>query len=133
MLSVVAGLSQVHAQTEGGLIRQITVTGNERIEPATVASYLTVRVGDPFDPQRIDESLKSLFATGLFADVTIRRQGDVLSVAVVENPIINRIVFEGNRRLDNDELLEEVRLRPRVVYTRAKVRAERGEESDESA
>ena len=124
MLSVVAALSQVHAQTEGGLIRQITVSGNERIEPATVASYLTVRVGDPFDPQRIDESLKSLFATGLFADVTIRRQGDVLSVAVVENPIINRIVFEGNQRLDNDELLEEVRLRPRVVYTRAKVRAD---------
>lgn len=105
-------------------IRQITVVGNERVEPETIASYLAVRAGDPFDPALLDRSLKNLFATGLFSDVELSERGGVLIIRVVENPIINRIVFEGNKRLDRDELLEEVRLRPRMVFTRAKVRAD---------
>lgn len=106
------------------IINRIAVIGNERVEAATVASYLTVRVGDPFDPDQMDRSLKSLFATGLFADVVMERQGTALIIRVVENPILNRVVFEGNRRLDREDLLEEVQLRPRMVYTRAKVRAD---------
>ena len=102
-------------------IQQIVVTGNQRIEPETIASYMTVSVGDAFDPRRIDDSLKSLFATGLFADVSIRREGDSLIVQVVENPIINRIAFEGNRTLKTEDLEPEVQLRPRTVYTRTKV------------
>ncbi len=105
-------------------IEQIVITGNQRIEASTVQSYMVVRQGDPFDPARIDQSLKSLFATGLFSDVVIRRDATTLLVTLVENPIINRIAFEGNDRLDNDELLEEVQLRPRIIYTRAKVRAD---------
>ena len=105
-------------------IDRIAVIGNERVEAATVASYLVVRPGDPFDPKRIDASLKALFATGLFADVIIERQDGTLLIRVVENPIINRVVFEGNRRLDREDLLEEVQLRPRMVYTRAKVRSD---------
>ena len=83
-----------------------------------------VRAGDPFDPERIDASLKALFATGLFADVIFERQDGTLLIRVVENPIINRVVFEGNRRLDREDLLEEVQLRPRMVYTRSKVRSD---------
>jgi outer membrane protein insertion porin family len=106
---------------QDGRIRRIVVEGNQRIEPSTVESYLAVRPGDPFDPQKLDDSLKSLFATGLFDDVALDRQGDVLVVRVVENPIINRIAFEGNKRLDDEVLEAEVQLRPRVVYTRARV------------
>lgn len=102
-------------------IREILVEGTQRIEPETVISYLTLREGDAFDPQEVNESLKTLFGTGLFADVTIRREGDDLVVRVVENPIINRIAFEGNRRIDNEVLAAEVQLRPRVVYTRTRV------------
>jgi outer membrane protein insertion porin family len=105
-------------------IRQISVIGSERVEPETVASYLTIRSGDPFDFAKINESTKNLFATGLFADVEILEQQGTLIIKVVENPIINRVVFEGNKRLDRDELLEEVRLRPRTIFTRAKVRAD---------
>ncbi|HYC04852.1 MAG TPA: outer membrane protein assembly factor BamA [Azospirillaceae bacterium] len=105
----------------GGYIREIRVEGTQRIEPATVRTYLVVQPGDPFDPARIDESLKDLFATGLFADVTLRREGSVLVVSVVENPIINRIAFEGNRRVKTEDLQAEVQLRPRVVYTRTRV------------
>ena len=114
-------LSQAANAQNGQVVRQILVQGNERIEPSTVESYLTVRVGDAYDAQKIDESIKSLYATGLFDDVTIDPQGDVLVVKVVENPIINRIAFEGNKRLDTKVLEAEIQLRPRVVYTRARV------------
>ncbi len=123
MCAVVLLLSSaaVHAQQLGGTIAQIAVQGNQRIEPATIRTYISVREGDRFDPITIDRSLKNLFATGLFADVSIGRQGDILIIRVVENPIINRITFEGNKRLENDKLEPEVQLRPRVVYTRTKV------------
>ncbi|HEX5078663.1 MAG TPA: outer membrane protein assembly factor BamA [Geminicoccaceae bacterium] len=106
---------------QSGVIREIRVEGNQRIEAATIRSYMAVAPGEPFDPSRLDQSLKNLFATGLFDDVTIRREGDDVVVAVVENPIINRIAFEGNLRLDDDVLTSEVQLRPRVVYTRSRV------------
>jgi outer membrane protein insertion porin family len=99
----------------------VQVEGNQRIEAETVRAYMTIKPGDRLDPERVDESLKSLFATGLFADVTIRREGNSLIVKVVENPIINRIAFEGNHRIEDDELQAEVQLRPRQVYTRSKV------------
>ncbi|MBI1205877.1 MAG: outer membrane protein assembly factor BamA [Azospirillum sp.] len=108
----------------GGTIRDIRVDGVQRIEPVTVRSYMVVTPGDPFDPERIDQSLKALFNTGLFADVTLRREGDVLVVKVVENPIINRIAFEGNSRIKEDQLKTEVQLRPRVVFTRTRVQSD---------
>jgi outer membrane protein insertion porin family len=110
----------VQAQS-AGVISQIAVQGNQRIEPATIRTYIAVREGDPFDPVAIDRSLKNLFATGLFADVSIGRQGEILIIRVVENPIINRITLEGNKRLDDDKIEPEIQLRPRVVYTRTKV------------
>jgi outer membrane protein insertion porin family len=103
------------------IVREITVDGNERIERATVESYLTIRPGEPYSAEAVEESLRNLFATGLFEDVRIVLDGDVLRIAVVENPIINRIAFEGNRQLDDAVLEAEIQLRPRVVYTRARV------------
>jgi len=112
--------TQLSAQTSG-IVRGIIVEGTQRVEADTVRPYLLVQEGDPFDPGQIDRSLKSLFATGLFADVAIRRAGDNLVVTVVENPVINRIAFEGNQRIDDETLTSEVSLRPRVIYTRTKV------------
>ena len=120
-------LSQAQAQEsttsgdESGVIQEIRVEGNQRIEAATIRSYMTVAPGEPFDPAKLDQSLKNLFATGLFDDVSIRREGSDLVVTLVENPIINRIAFEGNLRLDDEVLTSEVQLRPRVVYTRSRV------------
>jgi len=105
----------------GPSIENIVVEGTQRIESDTVMTYLSVKVGDRFDPTLINRSLKTLFATGLFADVTLRREGNTLIVRVVENPIINRIAFEGNKRVDDEILQQEVQLRPRVVYTRTRV------------
>jgi outer membrane protein insertion porin family len=114
----------VEAQQNGGVIDEIRIEGTQRIEPETVRSYMRINPGDPFDPIRLDKSLKNIFSTGLFADVTLRREGDALIVSVVENPIINRIAFEGNDRLDNDALQAEVTLRPRIVFTRTKAQSD---------
>ncbi|MCX8100326.1 MAG: outer membrane protein assembly factor BamA [Geminicoccaceae bacterium] len=106
---------------DGGRIREISITGNQRVERATIESYLAVRRGDPFSAAALDASVKALFQTGLFDDVRIRRDGDRLVIEVVENPIVNRIAFEGNRALQDSVLEAEVALRPRQVYTRARV------------
>ncbi|USG59612.1 outer membrane protein assembly factor BamA [Sneathiella marina] len=120
-LTVAATTGKVtHAQSSS-IISEIRINGNQRIEDSTVKSYLLVTEGNPYDRGRVDKSLKSLFNTGLFADVSIRQEGSVLIVDVVENPIINRLAFEGNRSLEDDVLSAEIQLRPRIVYTRARV------------
>ena len=116
--------SRPAAAQEAGVIRDIRIEGNQRIEATTVISYLRLTAGDRFDGKRIDDSLKSLFGTGLFADVSMQRDGDVLVVKVVENPIINRLAFEGNRRISDEVLTGEVQLRPRKVYTRSIVQSD---------
>jgi outer membrane protein insertion porin family len=108
----------------GGIIEEIRIEGAQRVDATTVRSYMRVNPGEPFDPVKIDSSLKSLFATGLFADVTLRRDGNALIVVVTENPIINQIGFEGNLRIDDEILEAEVELRPRVVFTRTKVQSD---------
>jgi outer membrane protein insertion porin family len=112
------------AQQAGTAIRRIVVEGNQRIEAATISSYLLVRPGDVFDAERVDMSLKTLFATGLFADVQIEQRGGDLVVAVIENPIINRVIFEGLRTLDEDDLEDEVQARPRSVFTPARAQGD---------
>ena len=118
-------LRAARAPVPGGAIAGIGVTGNQRIETGTIRSYMLVQPGDPFDPDRIDRSLKTLYATGLFQDVTIRREGNTLQVKVAENPIVNRIAFEGNRKLTDDQLRPELQLRPRAVYTPQLAQADR--------
>jgi outer membrane protein insertion porin family len=108
----------------GGVVRRIEVRGNERIEPATVISYLPIQVGETVDSARIDTALKALFRTDLFADVKIEYQDGDLIVTVSENPIINRVLFEGNKGLKEDKLRDEVSVRPRGIFTRAKVQAD---------
>lgn len=109
----------------GGSIAAIKVEGNQRIEEGTIQSYMLVQPGDSFDPDRIDRSLKTLYATGLFQDVTLRRDGNTLVVKVQENPIVNRIAFEGNHKLNDEQLRGELQLRPRAVFTPQMAQADR--------
>ncbi|WP_041316578.1 outer membrane protein assembly factor BamA [Hyphomicrobium nitrativorans] len=119
-IDVVAFSAPAHAQT----IRDIRVEGNRRVEPETVRSYLQFTVGEAYDAGKADRSIQALFATGLFADISIDRQGDAVVVYVVENPVINQVAFEGNSEVDTDTLRSEVHLKPRSVYTRARVQAD---------
>ncbi len=112
-----AAQRQRPAPVPGGAVAAVRIEGNQRIEENTIRSYMLVQPGDSFDPERIDRSLKTLFATGLFQDVQIVRDGGGLLVKVVENPIVNRIAFEGNRKLNDEQLRGELQLRPRAVFT----------------
>src|SRR3954469_5711216 len=121
---VIPGVAAAQQQIQGGVIQRILVQGNERIEQSTVISYLPVSPGDTIDSAKADLALKALFRTDLFSDVTIGFQNGDLIVTVVENPIINRVIFEGNHGLKEDKLRDEVTVRPRGIFTRSKVQGD---------
>ncbi len=109
------------ALAQVGIIKDIAVTGNERVEESTVESYLPLRVGDAYRAQDLSAALRALYATGLFGNVELGFDAGTLTVDVVENPLVNRIAFEGNKKLHEDRLEEVISLRPRGIYTAAKV------------
>lgn len=113
------------AQAPQRVIRSIAVRGAQRLEAETVRSYSNLQPGQAYDAEILDEALKALLATELFADVQILG-GDTgnLVLEVRENPVINRILLEGNRRLKDDKILPEIRLAPRQIFTRSKVRSD---------
>lgn len=126
--SIPASMPQIEApqaeQTKGQTISDIKVEGNQRIEPETIMSYLTLTKGDVATTAKLNESIKALFSTGFFADVKLDMQGGTLVVKVDENPVINRVVFEGNNAIKGDDLQKEVQLKPRQIYTKAKVKTD---------
>ncbi len=107
------------------MITSIRVIGNQRIEAGTIQSYMVIQPGDRYDADRVDRSLKTLYATGLFHDVSIARDGATLVVKVVENPIVNRIAFEGNTHVVDTTLRPLLELRPRAVFTPEMAQADR--------
>ena len=113
------------AEVPGGPISAVEVRGNQRIEIDTIRSYMLIGPGDTYDSDRVDRSLRALFATGLFRDVSISRDGSRLIVQIAENPLVNRVAFEGNRRVSDDVLRPEVQLRPRSVFTTQLVQGDR--------
>ncbi|MBI3704446.1 MAG: outer membrane protein assembly factor BamA [Rhizobiales bacterium] len=102
----------------------IAVEGNRRVEAETIRSYFKNGPGGRLGPQEIDEALKALYGTGLFADVHISQPGGRLVVAVVENPVINRVAFEGNKKAKDEQLKVEVQSKPRGTLSRPTVQAD---------
>ncbi|HEX8308980.1 MAG TPA: outer membrane protein assembly factor BamA [Allosphingosinicella sp.] len=119
-----AAPSAVAPEPQATVVRSIAVTGNQRLEPETIVSYVKLRVGEPYDRERLDEALRDLYATDLFADAQIRDNGGSLVIEVRESPVVNRIVLEGNKRLKDDKITPEIRLAPRQIFSRAKARAD---------
>ncbi|MGN6356793.1 MAG: outer membrane protein assembly factor BamA [Novosphingobium sp.] len=138
--SILAGLPAVAAAQEAApavvdapapapaaaptIIQTITVEGSQRLEPDTILSYIKLRVGQAYNETVADQALKDLYATELFADVQLRNDGGNVVITVKENPVINRIVLEGNKRIKDDKILPEIKLAPRQIFTRSKVRAD---------
>ena len=115
-------LSIMPARAEiGERIEFVRVEGTQRVEEETVLAYMLVREGLKDEADLVDQSVKTLFSSGLFADVTIRREDKGLVVTVVENPIVNRVSFEGNSAIRDETLSKEGILSARQIYTRAKV------------
>jgi len=105
-------------------IQSITIVGSQRLEPDTVRAYMRLRVGQNWSQVAGDQALKELYATELFADVSIRNNSGAVVVEVRENPVVNRIILEGNKRIKNDKIEPEIKLAPRQIYSRSKVRAD---------
>jgi outer membrane protein insertion porin family len=112
------------APAADGIIKTINVTGAQRLEPDTVRSYVKLRAGAKYTTETLDQAIRDLFDTELFTDVQIRDNGGNLTIEVRENPVINRIVYEGNKRLKEEKITKEVKLAPRQIFTRSKVRAD---------
>ena len=105
-------------------VQSITVVGNQRLEAQTIMSYLRLRVGQTYDRSVLDQALKDLAATELFKDFQITDNAGALTIQVTENPVINRVILEGNKRLKEDKIRPEIKLAPRQIFTRSKVRAD---------
>ena len=105
-------------------IKSITVVGTQRLEGDTVRSYIRLRTGQLWTQVSADQALKDLYATELFADVAVRNNSGAVVIEVRENPVVNRIILEGNKRIKNDKIEPEIKLAPRQIYSRSKVRAD---------
>lgn len=107
------------------VIRSINVAGNQRLESETIRAYANLSVGETYTASKLDQALKDLYATQLFADVTINgADTGNLIIAVRENPVVNRIILEGNKKLKDDKILPEIKSAPRQIFTRTAVRAD---------
>jgi outer membrane protein insertion porin family len=115
----------VAAPADTGLTASsIVVQGNRRVDADTIRSYFKVAPGERLDPGKINAALKALYATGLFQDVQMNQSGGKLIVTVVEAPVINRIAFEGNKRLKDEQLLQEIDSKERGGLSRPTVQAD---------
>ncbi|MDU6668864.1 MAG: outer membrane protein assembly factor BamA [Bradyrhizobium sp.] len=105
-------------------VNAIEVVGNRRVEVETIRSYFKPGPGGTLDAGRVDDGLKALIETGLFSDVKINRQGGRLVVTVVENPVIGRVAFEGNKKVKDEQLQAEVQSKPRGTLSRPMVQSD---------
>ena len=102
-------------------LKGIRIVGNQRVESETIHSYVPLKVGEEFAPEKLDETLKALHATGYFTDVHVSNENDVMVIKIEENPIINRIAYEGNSKLKDDVIQQEIKFRSREVLSRARI------------
>jgi len=125
---VLVGLSSASLVTADSAVAQtassIVVEGNRRVESDTIRSYFRVGPGERLDALKVDEGVKALFATGLFADVRPTWSGSRVIITVVENSVISRIQFEGNKRVKDEQLLAEIQSKPRGSLSRPTVQAD---------
>jgi outer membrane protein insertion porin family len=105
-------------------LSSIVIEGNRRVEADTIRSYFRPAPGERLDGYKIDQALKALYATGLFQDVRINQSGGRLVVTVVENPVINRVAFEGNKKIKDEQLTAEVQSKARGTLSRPTVQSD---------
>nr|WP_164931339.1 outer membrane protein assembly factor BamA [Erythrobacter sp. HKB08] len=106
------------------IVRSLSVQGAQRLEPETIVSYIRLRSGDVYTQAAADQAIKDLYATELFSNASVRNENGNVIIEVTENPVVNRIILEGNKRLKADKILPEIKLAPRQIFTRSKVRAD---------
>ena len=115
-------IGSVYAQDV--IITDIIVEGNQRVEDETVKTYISIRIGEKLETDSLNQTIKNIYSSGFFSDVRASLLGTSILIKVIENPIINRIAFEGNNKIDDEALQSEIRLASRSIFTRAKIQDE---------
>src|ERR1700684_4138074 len=118
------GIALVSSPAAAQTVSSIEVQGNRRVEIETIRSYFKGDANGRLDQGAIDDGLKALIETGLFQDVKINHVGGHLVVTVIENPVIGRIAFEGNKKVKDDQLSAEIQSKPRGTFSRPMVQAD---------
>jgi outer membrane protein insertion porin family len=123
LVPIVATIATTGVAVAQGALR-IDVEGNRRVEADTIRAYFRVGASERLDAAKIDSALKGLYATGLFQDVRITPGPNRILVTVIENPVINRVQFEGNKKAKDEQLSQEVQSKPRGTYSRSLVQSD---------
>ncbi|PHP68373.1 outer membrane protein assembly factor BamA [Zhengella mangrovi] len=105
------------AEVQAAVVRSIEVRGNTRVDDETIRSYIDIKPGRSFSPADIDEAVKRLFSTGLFSDVSINPVGSTLVVQVAEYQVVNQVLFQGNKKIKDEQLAARVQTQPRGPYS----------------
>ena len=116
------GISQAQAQT----VSKISVSGNHTVDTATILNTVSVKVGQPSNAAKISESIDALYRTGLFKTVSVTQSGGIVFIKVSENSIVASVLFQGNQRFSDAELLSMVQVGSRSAYTPDRVQTEIG-------
>jgi outer membrane protein insertion porin family len=123
-LSVGSGPAAAQQADGGAAATSIVVEGNRRVEAETIRSYFKIAPGERVDAAKVDSALKALYASGLFQDIRISQQGGRLIVTVVEAPVVDRLAFEGNNKIKDEQLQQEIQSKARGTLSRATVQAD---------
>ncbi len=122
-VSITIDLAATHV-AEAAVVRSIQVRGNSRVDADTIRSYIDIKPGKPFTGSDIDNAVKRLFSTGLFSDVRINQVGGTLVVDVDEYSVVNRVLFQGNKKIKDPVLASRVQLQPRGPFSQSMLEAD---------
>ncbi len=122
--ATVAALLVASPAAAADTVASIQVAGNRRVDAATVRSYFHPDPNGVLSAGEIDDGLKALIETGLFQNVTVGHARGHLVVTVIENPVINRVAFEGNKKIKDEQLSAEIQSKPRGTFSRPMVQAD---------
>src|SRR6056297_931391 len=105
------------AESQSYRFNSVSIEGNKRIESGTILTYAGIGRGETVSAGDLNEAYQRILASGLFESVEIEPRGGTLVIRVEEYPTINRISFEGNRRIEDEDLAGFIKLQPRLVFS----------------
>jgi outer membrane protein insertion porin family len=111
---------------EAVVVSDVVVSGNTRVNAATIREFAGIQIGKPATRNQLDRAVNNVYDSNLFSNVSINIIGNVVKIAVKENPVISDIKFEGNKKIDSDKLLKELSIKPRDTYNEADVKDAEG-------
>ncbi len=115
-------LSNFNLYADENIIKSINVEGMQRIDVETVISYSKIVEGSVYTEELGNQVLRNLFETNLFSNIEISFVDNLLNISIKENPTINLVKFSGNSKIKDEDLLIEVSLKERNIYSRSKVK-----------